>query len=141
MNGGRGIHVLASFLLIVVFAFSVIAFSGLAAAGKHYTGPTGTCRFDKSSYTVGQTMSIVISGSGGAGGTKAFFEFQLKNPSGASVMKSQMYWATSFTDTVSYTIKTSDQVGYWTGELSYNVAGKRHVVTTVIANVEVAVGH
>jgi len=138
--GRRRSIALAPLMVVALFALSAVACSGLAAAGKHYTGPTGTCRFDKSSYLIGQTMSIVISGSGGAGGTKAFFEFQLKNPSGAVVMKSQMYRVESFTDTVKYTIKSTDKTGYWTGELSYNVAGKRHVVTTVVANVEVSVG-
>jgi hypothetical protein len=146
-EGGRirnrkKIRMLVPMIVTFLFVFSALSFSGFVSAGKHYTGPYGTCHFDKVAYSLGETMSISFDGSFGHA-TKGWFELVLTNPSGQVVMRSQMYsydaFPTGFTDTVTYTLKTTDQTGPWTAELTYSVAGKRHVTTTAMANAEAMV--
>jgi hypothetical protein len=83
-------------------------------------------------------MSIAISGSGGQA-DKGFFAFELKNPSAATVYRSQLYWSSQFTDTVTYTLLPTDQTGSWYGQITYNVPSKRFVKTTALTNVEAIV--
>jgi len=123
-------------IVTLLFAFSALSFSGsVSAFGKHYRGPTGTCYFTASTYSIGQTMSIHVQGSFGAA-TKGSFEVVLKNPGGSIMERFQQYlydmYPDGFTDTVTYTLKSTDPTGTWTVELDYIVWTKRKVTTTLI---------
>jgi len=75
-------------------------------------------------------MSILVQGNFGKA-TSGFFEFDLKNPSGAVVMR--LYWyvdayPTGFAESKTY---PADSIGTWTAELTYNVPAKRTMKTTI----------
>jgi len=68
---------------------------------------------------------------------KGWFELDLKNPNGATVLRSQMYWYGSYPDgyrdAVTYTIKLGDPTGIWTAELTHNFAGKKQMQSFIMA--------
>jgi len=126
-----------------LFVFSALSFSGfVSAAGKHYTGPWGTCWFDKDSYAKGETMSVSFQFYWGHA-NKGWCELDLKNANGGIVLRSQIYsygsYPDGYRDTVTYTIVSGDPAGTWTAELTYNFAGKRQIKTVVAAPTEATV--
>ena len=132
----RRIRILVAMTVTFLFVVSALSFSGFAsAAGKHYRGPWGPVWFDKDSYARGETMSISWQFYWGTA-QKGWFEVDLKNPSGVTVLRSQMYWYGSYPDgyrdSMTYTIKLGDPTGTWTAELTHNWAGKKQMQTTVL---------
>ncbi len=121
-------------MITAMFVFSALAISGLVMAGKPPPRPTqtGTCVLDKDTYQIGETISVSATGSGGAGGTKTYFQIQLKNPAGV-VIKSQAYTGTSFSGTMTYTLLGADATGTWTAVTNYCVIGKRATTTKELA--------
>ena len=116
-----------------LFVFSGVAFSGLVAAGGHQhnpQGPQGFCWFQQDSYSIGDTMTIEMQGSGG-NPDKGFFKLDLTNPSGVIVGFTDLYRVESFSATASY---VADRPGIWRAELTYNVPGKKNTQTTLLAS-------
>ncbi len=126
-------------VMTAIFVSSALAFSGLVSAGKPPAPPaqTGTCVMDNTAYTLGQTITISATGTGGAGGTKTNFAVLLKNPSGTTV-KSQTYTGTSFSGTVTYSLLGTDPTGTWTAQTNYNTIGAKGRVTTKVLATDTA---
>jgi len=144
-DGGRirdrkKIRILAPMIVTFLFVLSALSFSGFVSAyGKHDTGPYGSCHFDKNTYTLGETMTVIFDGHFGHA-KQGWFELALMNPSGQVVLRSHYYYydsyPTGFADTVTC---GAGQTGTWTAELTYNTAGKRFVKTTIEGNAEALV--
>ena len=122
-----------AFGIVVMFVFSGPAISDLASAGAgghNPQGPWGNCRFDKETYSVGETMTIIFNADGG-NPDKGFFEIDLINPSGVAVIHDEYYVATITADTRTYTVNLA---GDWTAELTYNVPARRTMKTTLLSS-------
>lgn len=117
----------------LLFVVSALSFSGFVSAGRRDTGPKGSCVFNvglPKQYALGEVMTILVQGDFGKA-TAGFFEFDLKNPSGAVVMKSYWYFSeypTGFDESKTY---QADSIGTWTAELTYNVPAKRNMKTII----------
>ena len=117
-------------IVTLLFVISALSFSGfVSAGGKHDTGPYGVAYFNKDTYTLGETMYIIIKGNWGHA-QKGWFELTLKNPSG-QVVERLAYpyelYPTGFTVTETW---TAGQTGTWIAEYTYNTAGKKMIKTT-----------